>query len=119
MPMHRQPEPDLGGPDMSWIVPLAVMTVVVVIGLGVLMAVAHRSEGWPIIAFLAKPAAPVAAAIQLGLGGVAGAIGVTYARRGYRHWRGELSGGIPSALFGAVIAVAALFAAIELISAAW
>jgi hypothetical protein len=107
------------GPDMSAIVGVAVVALVVIVGMAILMAVAHRSEGWPLATFLLGPGTGVAGAIQVGLGLVVGAIGVTYANRGVKHWRGQLAGGIPSALFGAVIASAALFCAVELVSAAW
>jgi hypothetical protein len=45
------------------------------------------------------------------------AIGLTYAWRGVRHWRGDLAGGSSGAIFNAVIAAGAFFAAIEIVSA--
>jgi serine/threonine protein kinase len=106
------------GPDMSLIIGMAVVGVVLIGVVGALMQLAHRPEGWPIVSFLGAPPS-LATPLQIFFGVAAVAIGATYARRGVRHWRGDLAGGPPSAIIGALVAAGAFFSAVELISAAW
>jgi serine/threonine protein kinase len=103
--------------DMTPVVGMAVVGLVAILGAGLLMQLAHRTEGWPLARFAFTPSPTVALGIHgaMGLAAVAG--GLTYAWRGVRHWRGDLAGGPPSALFNALIAAIAFFAAIELVSA--
>jgi tRNA A-37 threonylcarbamoyl transferase component Bud32 len=103
--------------DMTPVVGMAVVGLVAILGAGVLMQLAHRTEGWPLARFAFTPSPAVAIGIHaaLGLAAVAGAL--TYAWRGVRHWRGDLAGGAPSAIFNALVAAGAFFAAIEVVSA--
>ncbi len=103
--------------DLTPIVGLGVVGLVAILGTGLLMQLAHRPEGWPVARFVFQPASGAALAMHGGLAAVVFAIGVTYCRRGLRHWRGDLGGGAPSAIFSAVVAAVAFFCAIELLSA--
>jgi len=111
--------PTREGADMRPLVGLAVVGLVAILGTGLLMQLVHRSEGWAIGRFAIGPSATGILAIQAGLALVALVIGGNYVWRGIRHWRGDLSGGHPSAIVCAVVAAGAFFAAIELASAAY
>ena len=105
--------------DMKPIVAVGVVGLVAILGTGLLMQLAHRTEGWPIARFAIGPSAMGALVLHGGLGLVALVVGVSYFWRGVRHWRGDLSGGPPSAIINAVVAAGAFFAAIELVTAAY
>ena len=111
----RPPRQDAA--DMTPVVGMAVVGLVAILGAGLLMQLAHRTEGWPLARFAFTPSPSVELGIHgaLGLAAVAG--GLAYAWRGVRHWRGDLAGGPPSAIFNGLIAAGAFFAAIELVSA--
>ena len=96
---------------------MAVVGLVAILGAGLLMQLAHRPEGWPIAHFAFAPSRGVTMGVHGVMGLAAVAIGLTYGWRGVRHWRGELAGGASSALFNALIAAGAFFAAIEIVSA--
>ena len=110
-----RPPRDVAG--MTAVVGMAVVGLVAILGAGLLMQLAHRPEGWPIARFAFAPSQGVAVGAQGAMGLAVVAVGLTYAWRGVRHWRGELAGGPPSAIFNAVIAAGAFFAAIEIMSA--
>lgn len=97
---------------------LGVIGVVLIAGFGVLMKTVHRPEGWAVIGFLIQPSATVNLLAQGALALVPGAVGISYTRRAFKHWRGELGGGIPNAIINALVASGAFFAAVELVSAA-
>jgi hypothetical protein len=103
--------------DMTAIVGMAVVGLVAILGAGLLMQLAHRPEGWPIAHFAFAPSQGVAIGAHSAMGLAVVAVGLTYAWRGVRHWSGELAGGSPSAIFHAMIAAGAFFAAIEIVSA--
>ena len=103
--------------DMTPVVGMGVVGLVAILGAGLLMQLAHRPEGWPIARFAFAPSQAVAIALHGALGLAAVAVGLTYGWRGVRHWRGDLAGGAPSAIFNAMIAAGAFFAAIEIVSA--
>jgi hypothetical protein len=105
--------------DMKPIVGMGVVGLVTILGTGLLMQLVHRTEGWPVARFAIGPSAMGALVLHGGLGLVALVVGVSYFWRGVRHWRGDLSGGPPSAIINAVVAAGAFFAAIELFSAAY
>jgi serine/threonine-protein kinase len=105
--------------DLGPIIGIAVVGLVAILTIGLLMQLAHRSEGWPLVRFAIGPSTTGALVIQGGLAFVSGLVGASYFWRGVRHWRGDLSGGPPNAIVSAVIAAGALFAAIELFSAAY
>jgi serine/threonine-protein kinase len=109
----RPQRPDAVAP----VVGMAVVGLVAILGAGLLMQVAHRPEGWPIARFAFSPSDTVATAVHAAIGLALVAIGLTYAWRGVRHWRGDLAGGSSGAIFNAVIAAGAFFAAIEIVSA--
>ena len=71
--------------------------------LGVLMAVAHRAEGWPLAYFLIKAEGGVAIGIHAALALVLVGLGGSYAKRGFSHWRGSLAGGASGAVISALI----------------
>jgi hypothetical protein len=101
--------------DLRPLIGLAVVGLVTILGTGLLMQVAHRPEGWAIGRFLLG-SGPGILALHLGLALVAVVLGGSRFWHGIRHWRGDASGGPPSAIVNAVIAAGAFFAAIELIS---
>lgn len=103
---------------VSLLVALGVIGMVLIAGFGVLMKTVHRPEGWSVITFLIQPSATVNLLAQGALALVPGALGITYTRRAFKHWRGDLGGGIPNAIINAVVASGAFFAAVELASAA-
>lgn len=105
--------------DFSPIIGLGVVGLVSILGIGLLMQLAHRPEGWPIVQFMLGPTSGMAVPIHSAIALLAVALGVTFARRGVLHWRGDLSGGHPSAIVNAVVAAGAFFAAIELASAVY
>ncbi len=115
--LDKKPRAD--GPDMSLIVGIGVAGVILIGGVGALMQLAHRPEGWPLAQFLLGPGSGMAAPIQGVLGAATVGIGAVYARRGVRIWRGDLAGGPPSAILSALLAAGIFFAAVELVSAAW
>ena len=87
------------------------------LALGLLMRLAHQAEGWPVARFVVSPGKTVELAVHSVLGLLAFLLGATYARRGARHWRGDLPGGQPNAVVNALLAALAFFCAIELLSA--
>ncbi|MDB5221092.1 MAG: hypothetical protein JWO86_9019 [Myxococcaceae bacterium] len=105
--------------DLTPVVGMAVVGLVAILGAGLLMQLAHRPEGWPIAHFAFAPSPTVAIGVHAAMGLAIVAVGLTYGWRGVRHWRGELAGGPPSAIFNAVIAAGAFFAAIEIVSAVY
>ena len=115
----RQKDIGTGRADMRPVTGLAVVGLVAILGTGLLMQLAHRPEGWPIANFAVGPQAGLKLAIHVGLALIASAVGITYCRRGVRHWRGELGGGPPSAIISAAVAAGAFFSAIELASSVY
>lgn len=113
--MNRQDERT----DMSPIIALGVVGLVTILGIGLLMQLAHRPEGWPVARFVVPAGSGIGLAIHVALAAVVVAIGVVQCIRGLRHWRGELGGGVPSAIVCAVVAAGAFFSAIELVSAVY
>lgn len=109
---------DNSSEHVSLLVALGVIGVVLIAGFGVLMKTVHRPEGWAVIGFLIQPSATVNLLAQGALALVPGAVGISYTRRAFKHWRGELGGGIPNAIINALVASGAFFAAVELVSAA-
>ncbi|HEY8080149.1 MAG TPA: protein kinase [Labilithrix sp.] len=107
------------GPDMSLLVGIGVVAVILIGGVGALMQLAHRPEGWPLAAFLLGAGSGMIAPIQGVLGVMTFGIGAIYARRGVKYWRGDLHGGPPSSILSALVAAGVFFAAVELVSAAW
>jgi serine/threonine protein kinase len=105
--------------DMTPVIGMAVVGLVAILGAGLLMQLAHRTEGWPIAHFTFAPSASVAVGVHGALGLAVVAVGITYLWRGVRHWRGDLAGGPPSAIVNAMIAAGAFFAAIEIVSAVY
>jgi serine/threonine protein kinase len=105
--------------DLTPVVGMAVVGLVAILGAGLLMQLAHRPDGWPIANFAFAPSRGVAIGAHAAMGLAVVAVGLTYGWRGVRHWRGELAGGPPSAIFNAVVAAAAFFAAIEILSAVY
>ena len=103
--------------DMAPLVGLAVVGLVTILGTGLLMQLAHRPEGWPVGSFLIGPSGTGTLVLHGGLALVALVAGGSSFWRGMRHWRGDSSGGTPSAIVNALVAAGAFFAAIELISA--
>ena len=103
--------------DLSPLVGLGVVGLVAILGTGLLMQLAHRPEGWPVAHFAFAPPQGIALALHAVLALGALGTGVTFCRQGVRHWRGDLSGGPPAAIFNALLAAGAFFCAIELASA--
>lgn len=112
---HAPPEAKPAA-DTSTLVGVAVVLLVVILGVGLLMQLVHRPEGWA-VSRLVVQGQLVEAAINgvLGLAGLG--VGGIYGWRGVRHWRGDLGGGPPNAIVNAVIAALALFCVIELVCA--
>jgi hypothetical protein len=94
-----------------------VVGLVAILGTGLLMQLVHRPAGWPLARFAFGPQPSVELVLHYALALVAAGVGGAYCYRGVRHWRGELAGGAPNAIVNAVIAAAAFFCAIELVSA--
>jgi len=109
----RPQRPDSVAP----VVGMGVVGLVAILGAGVLMQLAHRPDGWPVARFAFAPSEGVATVVHAVIGLAFVAIGLTYGWRGVRHWRGDLAGGSSGAIFNAVIASGAFFAAIEIVSA--
>lgn len=105
--------------DASWIIGLAVVGLVAIGTTAVITTFAHQPGGWPIIRFALGPD-PLLNTIGQGLFAV-GAFGVTVRSmmRSVAHWRGDLGGGRPSAIFNAIVGGGFFFAAIELARAAF
>ena len=103
--------------DASGLIGAAVVGLIVLLGLGLLMQLLHRPEGWPLARFLLGPGQTVETALHAFLATVTLAMGGVNAWRGMRHWKGDLEGGPPHAIFNAVVATVAFFSAVELISA--
>ena len=79
----------------------------------------HRPEGWPVARFVVPAGSGIGLAIHAALAAVVIAFAVVQCARGFRHWRGDLGGGRPSAIFCAAVAAGAFFSAIELVSAVY
>lgn len=103
--------------DVRVVYGIIVVGIVLIAVMGVLMAVAHRPEGWPIAHFLIKADGLSAVIIHGLIALVAIVVGGAQAKRGFSHWRGELGGGPANAVVCAIISGVAFFAAVELISA--
>jgi serine/threonine protein kinase len=103
--------------DMGPMIGLGVVGLVSILGTGLLMQLAHRPEGWPIARFAFAPSSGVALAVHGALGFAVLCLGLTYGWRGVHHWRGDLAGGPPGAIVNAIVAGAAFFSAIEIMSA--
>ncbi len=104
---------------MTPVIAMGVVGLVAILGAGLLMQLAHRPEGWPIARFAFTPSPAVATGVHGALGLAVVGVGLAYGWRGVRHWRGDLAGGPPSAIFNAMIAAGAFFAAIEIVSAVY
>jgi hypothetical protein len=113
-PQHVEP-----GPDLSWVVALSVVVLVALGAIALLMNVAHRPDGWPVMRMVLPGNAPLILAGQCGLALAAGVVGTSYGRRAMRHWAGDLGGGRVAALVNAAIAGGLFFAAIELVRGGW
>jgi len=103
--------------DVSGVIGGAVVTIVTILSVGLLMQVLHRPDGWPIVRFMLGPSQTLEAVLQGFLALVLAMAGGGNAWRGVRHWKGDLEGGPPHAIFNAVVAAGAFFGAIELVSA--
>lgn len=103
--------------DFSPLIGFAVVGLVTILGTGLLMQLVHRPEGWPVALFVFAPPPGIALAFHGAFALLAVITGFVLARRGVLHWRGDLSGGPPSAIVNAVMASGAFFCAIELASA--
>ena len=103
--------------DTAGLIGGAVVALVVILGVGLLMQLAHRPEGWPVARFVLQPGQTMEVALHVILAILVVAIGATYSWRGVRHWRGDLSGGHATAIVNALVAAGAFFSAIELMSA--
>jgi serine/threonine protein kinase len=103
--------------DMSAVIGMGVVGLVAILGTGLLMQVAHRSEGWPLARFVVGNQPTVEAVLHFAFAILAVIAGGTSCYRGVRHWRGELAGGPPNAIVSAALAAGAFFSAIELVSA--
>jgi serine/threonine-protein kinase len=103
--------------DASGLIGGAVVTIIVIFGVGLLMQLLHRPEGWPVARFVLGSGQTMEVALHGFLALLAVAIGAVNAWRGVRHWKGDLAGGPPNAIFNAVVATVAFFSAVELVSA--
>jgi len=103
--------------DASALIGLGVVGLVTILAVGGLMQVAHRPEGWPIARFALASPPPITMAVHGGLGLIAIGLGITYCRRAFKHWKGELGGGPPNAIINALVAAGSFFCAIEILSA--
>lgn len=103
--------------DVRVVYGIIVVGIVLIAVMGVLMAVAHRPEGWPVAQFLIKADGVSAVIIHGLIALVAIVLGGAQAKRGFSHWRGELGGGPANAVVCAIISGVSFFAAVELISA--
>jgi eukaryotic-like serine/threonine-protein kinase len=105
------------GADTSGLIGAAVVGLVVVLGVGLLMQVAHRPEGWAVARFVLQPGQTLEVVLHGFLALLAFGLGATYCWRGVRHWRGDIGGGPSHAMVDAVVAAAAFFCVIELLCA--
>jgi eukaryotic-like serine/threonine-protein kinase len=106
-----------GPTDVASLIGAAVIGVIVIFGVGLLMQVAHRPEGWAVARFVLQPGQTTEVVLHGFLALLAFGIGATYCWRGVRHWRGDLGAGPPNAILNAVVAAGAFFCAIELVCA--
>jgi len=113
----RQPPQPQTGPDVSFLVGLAVVGLSSIGVTAVLRTFAHQPEVLQLVGMVTSPTPTLNLAVHGGLALVALAIGIKAVISGVRKWR-EL-GGRPGAVITAVIAGALFFAAIELARAAW
>jgi hypothetical protein len=118
-PMPSEPLPREQAPDMSLLVALAVIGLTTIGATAVLMTVIHQPDGWPLVHYVTQPTSGLNLLVQGGLGLAALVLTGRFALAGYRQWRGDASGGRGGALFQAVLAGGFLFAAVELVRAAW
>jgi serine/threonine-protein kinase len=117
LPTPEAREAPRAAADYSALVGIGVVGLAAIFGTALLMALAHRGEGWPMAQFLFAPSATVATVFH-GLFALLGvALGLSACRRGVLHWRHELAGGPAGALLNALVASGAFFAAIELVTA--
>ncbi len=105
--------------EMSWVFGLCVIALVAIGTVGVLMSVAHRPEGFAFMRMAVPGSTALIVAGQSIAALVAAIIGWTRARRALRTWNGDEDGTRSSAVIGAIVAGALIFAAIELVRGAF
>ena len=105
------------GADVSLVIGAGVVGLVTVLGLGLLMQLAHRPEGWPVARFVLGSDRMLELSLHAFLALLVFVLGATFCWRGVRYWRGELEGGPPNAIINGIVAAVAFFCVIELVSA--
>lgn len=104
---------------MAQLIAIAVVVLTAVGLTAVLMTVAYRPDGWPLVAAVSRPSPAVNLAVQGALAALAFGIGVRAVTTGVKAWRGDVSGGKAAALVQAALAGGAFFAMLQLARAAW
>jgi serine/threonine protein kinase len=117
---RRRGEGDGTADDISaWVIGIVIVGFTAIFAFGAIMQLAHRPEGWPLMAFISAPGSGLVTVGQLGLALVMLAVSITNLRRGVKHWRGELAGGLSGAVIGGLIGAIAFFAAVEFATPIW
>lgn len=104
---------------MALLVGIAVVGLSSIGATAVLMTFAHQPDGWQLLALITKPTPTMLLLVQGGIGLALLLLAGRFAIAGVKKWRGDLGGGRPGAVFNALLAGGAFFAAIELARAAW
>jgi hypothetical protein len=107
-----------GESSQQRVVALAVVLATSLVGMGVLIAMFHRSEGWPIARFLVSASGTFNGTAQAVMALAAVLLGASRVRRATLQWEGEHAGGPLGAIVTAGVASAAFFSAFELLQAA-
>lgn len=108
---------DPKAPDTTLLVGLGVVGLTAVGVTAILVSVANRPEGWPLVEMVTKPTPTTSLLVQGGLAALALVFGARFAKSGLGSWRG--AGGKGSAILHAIIAGGLLFAALQLVRSAW
>ena len=107
------------GPEIAWVTGLCVVVLVVLGALGLLMTIAHRPEGWSVVGRFLPGNTTAILAGQVLIALAAAVFGGRYGREAFRAWTDAGGGGRGLAFRHAALSGALLFAAIELVRAAW
>lgn len=107
------------GPDLTFLVGLAVVGLVAIGATAVLTTVAHQPDGFSLVGLVTKPTKELNLIVHGGGAVVGLVLAVRTGMAAMKKWRGALDGGRTGAIISAAIAGAFFFAAIELARAAF
>lgn len=110
---------DLGeGAPTGRVVAISGVGVASLVGVAVLMAFLHRSDGWPLARFFAAATGTFNLLAQGGMALAAALVGGSRVKHAVLQWEGDEAGGVRGALVTSAIAAVAFFCAVELARAA-